>query len=147
MQNFLDYFNQSLLFRNFVEVLSGLDNTLLLLIISLPIGFVLSLVFALGRVSKNKILSSVWNYSTSADTHTVETHIYRLRKKISKKFMDENFILNYKNGYSFWKKEINLRKIYFHLSTEKGLLNLKRAKVVIKERKLIQFTLKYLLIT
>ena len=57
MQNFLDYFNQSLLFRNFVEVLSGLDNTLLLLIISLPIGFVLSLVFALGRVSKNKILS------------------------------------------------------------------------------------------
>ena len=57
MQNFLDYFNQSLLFRNFVEVLFGLDNTLLLLIISLPIGFVLSLVFALGRVSKNKILS------------------------------------------------------------------------------------------
>ena len=57
MQNFLDYFNQSLLFRNFVEVLSGLDNTLLLLIISLPIGFILSLVFALGRVSKNKILS------------------------------------------------------------------------------------------
>ena len=57
MQNFLDYFNQSLLFRNFMEVLSGLDNTLLLLVISLPIGFVLSLVFALGRVSKNKILS------------------------------------------------------------------------------------------
>ena len=59
MQNLLDYFNQSLLFRNFVEVLSGLDNTLLLLIISLPIGFVLSLVFALGRVSKNKILSKL----------------------------------------------------------------------------------------
>ncbi len=52
-------------------------------------------------ISKNKILYSVWNYSTDADTHTVETHIYRLRKKISKKFMDENFILNYKNGYSF----------------------------------------------
>ena len=57
MQNFLNYLNQSLLFRNFVEVLSGLDDTLLLLVISLPIGFVLSLVFALGRVSKNKILS------------------------------------------------------------------------------------------
>ena len=57
MQNFLDYFSQSLLFRNFIEVLMGLDNTLLLLIISLPIGFILSLVFALGRVSKNKILS------------------------------------------------------------------------------------------
>ena len=52
MQNFLDYFNQSLLFRNFVEVLSGLDNTLLLLVISLPIGFVLSLFFALGSFQK-----------------------------------------------------------------------------------------------
>ena len=57
MQNFLDYFSQSLLFRNFIEVVMGLDNTLLLLIISLPIGFILSLFFALGRVSKNKILS------------------------------------------------------------------------------------------
>ena len=50
-------------------------------------------------VSKDKILSNVWNYSSSADTHTVETHIYRLRKKIFDKFMDENFILNDKNGY------------------------------------------------
>ena len=50
-------------------------------------------------VSKVKILSNVWNYSSSADTHTVETHIYRLRKKIFDKFMDENFILNDKNGY------------------------------------------------
>ena len=32
-------------------------------------------------ISKDKILSLVWNYSTDADTHTVETHIYRLRKK------------------------------------------------------------------
>ena len=50
-------------------------------------------------VSKDKILSSVWNYSSDADTHTVETHIYRLRKKINEKFMDENFILNNKDGY------------------------------------------------
>ena len=50
-------------------------------------------------VSKDKILSNVWNYSSSTDTHTVETHIYRLRKKIFDKFMDENFILNDKNGY------------------------------------------------
>tara|TARA_A100001015_G_scaffold3024_1_gene4064 strand:- start:1828 stop:2433 length:606 start_codon:yes stop_codon:yes gene_type:complete len=51
-------------------------------------------------ISKDKILSSVWNYSSNADTHTVETHIYRLRKKINDKFSDENFIINTKEGYS-----------------------------------------------
>ena len=50
-------------------------------------------------ISKNEILALVWNYSPDADTHTVETHIYRLRKKISDKFSDENFILNNKEGY------------------------------------------------
>ena len=50
-------------------------------------------------ISKNNILSIVWNYSSDADTHTVETHIYRLRKKISDKFSDEKFILNDKEGY------------------------------------------------
>ena len=50
-------------------------------------------------ISKNNILSSVWNYSADADTHTVETHIYRLRKKIFDKFMDEKFILNSNEGY------------------------------------------------
>ena len=50
-------------------------------------------------ISKDKILSMVWNYSSNADTHTVETHIYRLRKKINDKFSDETFILNNKQGY------------------------------------------------
>ena len=50
-------------------------------------------------LSKNKILENVWKYSAEADTHTVETHIYRLRKKIKSKFLDENFILNNKDGY------------------------------------------------
>ncbi len=50
-------------------------------------------------ISKNNILDLVWNYSSDADTHTVETHIYRLRKKINDKFLDNNFILNNKNGY------------------------------------------------
>ena len=50
-------------------------------------------------ISKNIILKEVWKYSTSADTHTVETHIYRLRKKIKSRFSDENFILNNKDGY------------------------------------------------
>ena len=50
-------------------------------------------------ISKNKILSLVWNYSSEADTHTVETHIYRLRKKINDKYSDLEFILNNKEGY------------------------------------------------
>ena len=42
---------------------------------------------------------NIWGYSTNMETHTVETHIYRLRKKISGLFKDENFILNHKSGY------------------------------------------------
>ena len=42
---------------------------------------------------------NIWSYSPDMETHTVETHIYRLRKKISNKFDDENFILSHKNGY------------------------------------------------
>ena len=48
---------------------------------------------------KNYILKKIWNYSDKADTHTVETHIYRLRKKIYTKFNDEKFILNFDKGY------------------------------------------------
>ena len=50
-------------------------------------------------VSKDDILTLVWQYSAESDTHTVETHIYRLRKKISEKFLDEKFIQNDKKGY------------------------------------------------
>ena len=49
-------------------------------------------------ISKDDILSSVWNYASDADTHTVETHIYRLRKKIFDKFKDDKFINNNKDG-------------------------------------------------
>ena len=42
---------------------------------------------------------NIWGYSSDMETHTVETHIYRLRKKISNKFNDENFILSHENGY------------------------------------------------
>jgi len=50
-------------------------------------------------LSKNFILKKIWNYSENADTHTVETHIYRLRKKIKEKFNDNNFIQSLGNGY------------------------------------------------
>ena len=51
-------------------------------------------------INRNKILNQVWRYSKEADTHTVETHIYRLRKKVKSEFEDENFILNEKDGYT-----------------------------------------------
>ena len=41
----------------------------------------------------------VWGYSANLETHTVETHIYRLRKKINEKFNDENFLVSLKDGY------------------------------------------------
>ena len=43
--------------------------------------------------------NNIWGYSSDTETHTVETHIYRLRKKISNKFDDEDFILSHQNGY------------------------------------------------
>ncbi|WP_415290569.1 helix-turn-helix domain-containing protein [Candidatus Pelagibacter sp. Uisw_136] len=42
---------------------------------------------------------NIWGYSAEMETHTVETHIYRLRKKISNSFNDENFILSHQKGY------------------------------------------------
>ena len=44
--------------------------------------------------------SQIWKYSTDLETHTVETHVYRLRKKIKDKFNDENFIISSEKGYS-----------------------------------------------
>ena len=57
MIEFINSIQNSLIYKNFFLVLSGLDNTILLLLISLPLGFVLALLFALGRVSKITLLS------------------------------------------------------------------------------------------
>ena len=48
----------------------------------------------------NILQKEVWSYAADLETHTVETHIYRLRKKISDKFKDSDFILSSKEGYS-----------------------------------------------
>ena len=50
-------------------------------------------------VGVNQLQSKVWGYKSKLETHTVETHIYRLRKKILKTFNDNNFIVSQKNGY------------------------------------------------
>ena len=46
----------------------------------------------------------MWSHNSKLETHTVETHIYRLRKKIDKNFKDTNFITSTKQGYMISKK-------------------------------------------
>ena len=64
----------------------------------------INLIIFLKKISKpvkiDKIQKEVWEYGADLETHTVETHIYRLRKKIKEKFNDENFIVSSKKGYS-----------------------------------------------
>ena len=52
-----------------------------------------------GPVTINKLQSEVWGHKSKLETHTVETHVYRLRKKVEKKFNDKFFIISLKNGY------------------------------------------------
>ena len=51
------------------------------------------------NVTIKELQNNVWGYSSDLETHTVETHIYRLRKKMKEKFKDEEFIQNTKKGY------------------------------------------------
>ena len=51
-------------------------------------------------VSIDELQENVWGYQSNIETHTVETHIYRLRKKINSKFKDNNFIISHSEGYS-----------------------------------------------
>ena len=51
-------------------------------------------------VNIDRLEKEVWNYESKLDTHTVETHIYRLRKKIKDIFNDDNFIVSSKDGYN-----------------------------------------------
>lgn len=54
----------------------------------------------LGRPVKiNELLKAVWGYSLESETHTIETHVHRLRKKFIKIFKDHNIIKNNLDGY------------------------------------------------
>jgi len=63
----------------------------------------LSLILGLKKksgVNKSELLKSIWNYGPKVETHTFETNLYRLRKKIEKKFNDKNFI--YEKGSFYY---------------------------------------------
>ena len=63
------------------------------------INLILFLKKKSSAVKINELQKEVWSYGSKLDTHTVETHIYRLRKKIKDKFDDDKFILSSKEGY------------------------------------------------
>ena len=75
-------------------------NNIFLKITEKEINFIEILNSSTKPLSRDFILKNIWNYSIDTDTHTVETHIYRLRQKIKDKFKDSNFIKNSKKGYS-----------------------------------------------
>ena len=64
------------------------------------INTIIYLSKAQNPVSIEKLEGSVWKYQSNIETHTVETHIYRLRKKINETFNDDNFLISKKDGYS-----------------------------------------------
>tara|TARA_B100000953_G_scaffold50795_1_gene39164 strand:- start:373 stop:996 length:624 start_codon:yes stop_codon:yes gene_type:complete len=63
------------------------------------INFILFLKNSNSPQNIKSILKSVWNYSSNLETHTVETHVHRLRKKFFSHFKDDNFIKINKKGY------------------------------------------------
>ena len=75
-------------------------NNIHLKITEKEIDFIENLHVSSKPLSREFILKNIWNYSADTDTHTVETHIYRLRQKIKNQFKDNGFIKNSKKGYS-----------------------------------------------
>ena len=60
---------------------------------------------SLNPVPVSELQEKIWGYNNDLETHTVETHIYRLRQKIFKIFKDNDFLLSLKNGY--YIKDLN----------------------------------------
>ena len=74
-------------------------NNLSLMLTEKEIEIILYLNETKTKRAVTDLQKNIWHYSPDMETHTVETHIYRLRKKISDKFDDKNFIVSHKNGY------------------------------------------------
>ena len=63
-------------------------------------NLILFLKNSASPVNINQLQKEVWGHISDLETHTVETHIYRLRKKIKEKFDDNGFIISTQNGYT-----------------------------------------------
>ena len=74
-------------------------NSIKLKLTEKEINTIIYLSKASKPVSVNDLQENVWSYQSDMETHTVETHVYRLRKKILSSFNDDKFIVSKKNGY------------------------------------------------
>ncbi len=76
-----------------------LKNNIKLKLTEKEINTIIYLSKSKTPVSIDELQDKVWSYQSDMETHTVETHIYRLRKKILNTFDDNGFIVSKKNGY------------------------------------------------
>ena len=82
------------------------------------------------------ILESVWKYSKGIETHTVETHVHRLRKKFLNSFNDNNFIKNNKEGYYIQMGRRNfIAKDLYSTKYKKRIIKPKKGKGSFKRKK------------
>ena len=114
--NITSYITETLIYKNFILVFSALDETLLLLLISLPLGFVLSLIFALGRISKNTLISrAVASYIFTIRGTPLLVQIYLIYFGLgSVKLIRESFLW-YALKEPFWCGVIALQLILLHM--------------------------------
>ena len=76
-----------------------IKNSLRLKLTEKEINTIIYLSKSNNPVSIDELQEKVWSYQSNIETHTVETHIYRLRKKILNTFKDDKLIVSKKNGY------------------------------------------------
>jgi DNA-binding response OmpR family regulator len=75
------------------------ENNVVLKLTEKETNIIIFLFKSNNTVGVAQLQSKVWGHNSKLETHTVETHIYRLRKKILKTFNDDKFIVSKKNGY------------------------------------------------
>ena len=99
----IQFNNQSeLKIKNYFINLNSRDllmNNIKLKLTEKEINTIIYLSKSAKPVSVTELEKKVWSYQSDIETHTVETHIYRLRKKIFNAFGDNQFISSEKNGY------------------------------------------------
>ena len=80
-------------------------NDIVLDLTEREINLIIFLKKSSAPVKIDELQKEVWDYGSELETHTVETHIYRLRKKIKEKFNDDSFIVSSKKGYKLIEKK------------------------------------------